>query len=96
MPWLSSKKTTVFHFQPEQTSQPPITTTTFIEEASVVPASKGVTTQVTTLAIEDDKGQEQGMWVIGTQMIGTVASVVGMVAVGGKQAYDVYKKYNKN
>jgi len=102
MPWLSSRKTTVFHFQPEPTSHgiAESTPTALLgpAETTAVTAEKGTvtTTQVTTLSIGDGKaGQAPDMWFNATQYTSTILAAAAVAAAGGKKAYDLYQGYNK-
>jgi hypothetical protein len=98
MPWLSSKKTTVFHFQPPPmpTSAPkplPALPAPASQEVAISD-EKGTVTQVTTLAVEDKKGESQEVWFNVTQWTGTVLAAATVAAAGGKKAYDLYRSYN--
>ncbi|KIW02087.1 uncharacterized protein PV09_06579 [Verruconis gallopava] len=109
MPWLSSKKTTVFYFQPEvqqeQQSEPsehsstraalpaPAVTETALVNADKKPAT---TTQASSLSIKDEKGrgQEYVSW-NAMQLAGTLMAAATVAAAGGKQAYDLYRRYSE-
>jgi len=101
MPWLSSKKATVFHFQPEpipDTTAIPTSTALLAPADAAIVGEKGTitTTQVTTLALEDGQGgQTQEVWFNSTQMTGTILAAITVAAAGGKKAYDLYRDFNK-
>jgi hypothetical protein len=53
------------------------------------------TTQVTTLAIEDGKGNSsQEVWFNVSQYAGSLLAAAAVAAAGGKKAYDLYQGYN--